>query len=81
MPSSLKMLSEKQIELPHIEIEKWLSPKELAGIWGLKEDSAERWIADGTVPEKFVEHCGRWRLRVHPAAVPILREIFAAAHD
>lgn len=69
-----------QFELPHLPVEKWLTPKELAGIWGLKEDSAERWVANRTVPQKFVKYCGR-RIRIHPAAVPHLEEVFAAAHN
>lgn len=75
------MANAQQIELPNVQIEKWLSPKEVAGHFGLKEDSAERWIADGTVPRHLVKFCGRWRMRVHPSALPILEKIFEEAHE
>lgn len=75
------MNSVAQPDLPLLPIERWLAPKELAGIWGLKEDSAERWVSEGIIPQKFVRYCGRWRIRIHPAVVPILERDFAAAHN
>jgi hypothetical protein len=69
-----------QSALPSVPPEQWLSPKELAGKFGLKEDSAERWIRDGTVPRRYVKRGGDRRLRVHPAVLPILEKAFAAAH-
>jgi hypothetical protein len=70
-----------QMTLPEVPIEKWLSPKELAGCFGLKEDSAEAWIHNGIVPRRYVKFCGRRRMRIHPAIVEKLEEDFEAAHD
>lgn len=70
-----------QSDLPNLPIERWLAPKELAGHFGLKEDSAERWIREGIVPRQFVRYCGRWRIRVHPAVIPILERDFEQAHE
>jgi hypothetical protein len=66
--------------LPEVLIEKWLSPKEVAGHFGLSQFSAYRWISEGLVPENYVRHCGKWRLRVHPSVIPLLEEKFARAH-
>jgi hypothetical protein len=58
----------------------WLSPKEVAGRWGLKEDSTYRWIAEGTIPEKWVKYAGRRRIFIHPDAILYLETVFAKSH-
>jgi predicted site-specific integrase-resolvase len=63
-----------------LPLEKWLSPKELAAHFGLSEDSAYRWLDEGTIARRFVRHCGRWRIRIHPAAIAELQKIFEQAH-
>jgi hypothetical protein len=70
-----------QPDLPDLAIERWLAPKELAGHFGLKEDSAYTWLADGTIPRRYIRYCGRWRMRIHPAAIPELEKIFERAHE
>jgi len=71
----------ESVELPAVPIEKWLSPKEVAGHFGLSPFSAYRWINEGIVPEHYFRRCGLWRLRVHPAVIPMLEKKFAAAHS
>lgn len=66
--------------LPQLPIEQWLTPKELAAHFGLKEDSAYRWIDEGTVEDRFIKHCGTRRLFIHPAALAQLEKLFTAAH-
>ena len=62
-------------------IEEYLSPKEVAGHFGLSPFSAYRWIGEGIVPENYVRRCGKSRLRLHPSVIPLLEEKFAGAHD
>jgi len=81
MGTEMKSPANRTSVVAPIPLEKWLSPKELAGHWGLKADSAENWIADGTVPRQMVRHCGRKRLLVHPDAIPLLQQIWNAAHE
>lgn len=64
-----------------LPLEKWLSPKQLAAHFGLKEDSGERWIREGTVPRRLIRFCGRRRMLVHPDAVQLLENIFETAHE
>jgi hypothetical protein len=71
----------KQFDLPLLPIDRWLAPKELAAHFGLQEASAYLWLADGTVPRRYIRYCGRWRMRIHPAAIPELEKIFEAAHE
>ncbi len=68
----------ESVDLPEVPIEKWLLPKEVAGHFGLSPFSAYRWINEGIVPESFIRRCGSWRLRVHPAVIPMLEKKFAA---
>jgi len=70
----------KQPDLPELAIEQWLSPKEVAGHFGLSPFSAYRWIGEGLIPEKYVRCCGMWRLRLHPAVIPILQKKFIENH-
>jgi hypothetical protein len=65
-----------QQELPQLAIDLWKTPKEVAGHFGLKEDSAYRWMDDGTIEQKYIKYCGRWRMRLHPEVIPILEKIF-----
>ena len=81
MPARAATQTRSQSALPEVPVERWLSPKELAGHFGLKEDSAEAWIHDVTVPRRYVKFCGRWRMRIHPAVLPELEKIFEEAHD
>jgi len=67
-------------ELPDIPIEDWLAPKEIAGHFGLSAWSAYRWVNEGVIPQNHVKYSGNWRIRIHPAAVPMLEKAFAAAH-
>jgi predicted site-specific integrase-resolvase len=69
-----------QIELPNLPIEKWLSPKEVAGHFGLSAFSTYRWINEGLIPQEFVRNCGMWRYRLHPKVIEHLQEKFATAH-
>lgn len=62
------------------DLQTWLSPKQLAAHWGLKEDSAERWIAQGLVPKKYIRRRGKGRILIDPAVIPILQAQFDAAH-
>lgn len=67
--------------LPQLPIERWITPKQLAEHFGLKVDSAYRWIDEETVDSRFVKRCGTRRLLIHPAALPELEKIFAAEHN
>ena len=62
-------------------IDCWLSPKQVAGYFGLTRSSTYRWINEGLVPAKFVRFCGRRQKRLHPAAVPLLEREFASGHE
>ncbi len=66
----------QQIELPNLPIEKWLSPKEVAGHFGLSAFSAYRWVNEGMIPDHFVRYCGTWRMRLHPDVVSYLQKKF-----
>ncbi len=68
-------------ELPDLPIGKWLAPKEVAGHFGLNEDSAYNWINDGTISRRYIRYCGRMRMRIHPAVLAELEKEFEAAHD
>lgn len=59
----------------------WLAPKELAGHFGLADDSAYRWIADGLIPDRWLKHQGKRRLLVNRAALPHLEQIFKKSHS
>jgi len=69
----------EQLELRQVSVDRWLTPKEVAWQFGLQEDSAYRWIDDGTIPEQFVVCCGRWRKRIHPDVIPLLKQTFRTA--
>lgn len=62
-------------------IDKYLSPKEVAGHFDLSPFSAYRWIGEGIVPENYVRRCGKSRLRLHPSIIPLLEEKFAGARS
>ena len=72
------MKTPHKTDLAEVPIEKWLSPKEVAGHFGLTAFSAYRWINEGIVEDHFVRRCGQRRLRIHPAAIPMLEKKFAA---
>lgn len=80
VPTQRRKGAEAQPDLPHLPIEKWLSPKEVAGHFGLQEDSAYRWHNEGLIRRELVRYCGRWRIRVHPAAIRELEILFEDAH-
>ena len=54
--------------------------KQLAAHWGLKEDSAERWVEDGTVPKEFITKFSRRYYQIDPACIPLLEQKFSDAH-
>jgi hypothetical protein len=60
--------------------EQWLTPKMLAARFGLKPDSAYRWIAAATIPAELVRRSGNYFIRIHPAAVKLLEKTFESAH-
>jgi hypothetical protein len=66
--------------LPEVPVEQWLSPKQLAAHFGLKEDSAYLWRSNGTIPPAYIKKFGNWRYKFHPAVVSLLEKDFAAAH-
>lgn len=74
------MQNGQQIEFSSLPIEKWLSPKEVAGHFGLQSWSCYRWINEGIVPEEYIRYCGMWRVRLHPAVTDYLAQKFAEAH-
>jgi len=70
-----------QPDFATLAIEKWLTPKEVAGHFGLTPFSAYRWVSEGLIPEQFIRFCGMWRIRLHPDVIPILQRKFAENHD
>ena len=60
--------------------EQWFTPKMLAARFGLKPESAYRWIADATIPAELVRRSGSYFIRIHPAAVKLLEKAFESAH-
>jgi hypothetical protein len=70
-----------ETKLPNVLLEEWLAPKELAAHFGLAEDSAYRWISEGTLPRRFVRFCGRRRMLIHPSAIQELERQFESSHE
>jgi hypothetical protein len=66
--------------LPDVPIEQWLSAKELAARFGLSPFSAYRWRSDGMIPPAFVKKSGDWFYKFHPAVIPVIEDVFSAAH-
>ena len=60
--------------------ELWLTPKMLAARFGLKPDSAYRWIKNGTIPARQVRRVSSWFIVIHPAAPAELEKKFESAH-
>ena len=65
----------------------WLTPKELAGIFGRTEDSVYRWRRE-LIPDvhpklghRLIRYCGIRRILLHPDVVGLLEEKFSRAHD
>ncbi|MBI3418117.1 MAG: hypothetical protein HY043_22745 [Verrucomicrobia bacterium] len=65
----------------------WLTAKELAGHFGLNEESAYRWRRE-IIPEvhpetqtRLIRYAGKMRIFFHVDCVSFLEERFAAAHD
>ena len=67
--------------LPEFPIEKWLSPKEVAGHFGLSPFSAYRWRSNGFIPPAYVKKFGGWFYKFHPAVVSVLEKNFEEAHS
>ena len=67
-------------EFTLMSIEQWLSPKEVAGHFGLSPFSAYRWIDEGLIPQNMIRYCGMWRIRIHPGVIAILQKKFAENH-
>ena len=67
--------------LPEVPIEKWLSPKEVAGHFGLSPFSAYRWRSNGFIPPAYVKKFGGWFYKFHPAVVSLLEKSFTAGHS
>ena len=66
--------------LPNVPFDQWLSAKQVAGEFGLKEDSAYRWHKKGFIPEEFVRCGRRRRFNFYPAIITHLEKTFAALH-
>lgn len=76
-----------QAEFAPLEQREWLSPKQLAAIFGLNEESAYRWRRE-IIPEfhpkthkRLVRFAGMKRIFFHVDCVPLVEDKFAAAHD
>ena len=65
----------------------WLTPKELAGHFGLNEESAYRWrreLIPDTHPKtkrRLIRYGGMARIFFHVDVIPFLDDLFTAAHD
>ena len=82
IPTPHSALRAPHSEQPDLDlaIERWLSPKEVAGHFGLSAFSAYRWVNEGLIPSTHVHYCGMWRIRLHPGVIPILAKKFQANH-
>jgi hypothetical protein len=77
----------RQLVAPVLDQREWLTPKELAGRFGLNEESAYRWRRE-LIPDvhpktkrKLVRYAGTRLLFFHVDTIGYLEQKFAEAHD
>ena len=88
------MLGDEQLTLSTWNAKEWLTPKELAGYFGLNEESAYRWRGE-LIPDqvevrgekgevriqRLIRYTGTARFLFHVTCIPFLEEKFSSAHD
>jgi excisionase family DNA binding protein len=58
-----------------------LSPKEFADRFGKSRRTVYRWLSEGVIPDRFLDHTGLREVRISIDAVDYLRETFRNRHD
>jgi excisionase family DNA binding protein len=57
-----------------------LSPKEFANRFGKSRRTVYRWLSEGVIPDRFLDHTGLREVRISIEAVDYLRETFREGH-
>jgi len=57
-----------------------LSPKEFADHFGKSRRTVYRWLSEGIIPDRFLDHTGLREVRISIDAVDYLRETFREGH-
>jgi hypothetical protein len=58
-----------------------LSPQEFADHFGKSRRTVYRWLSEGIIPDRFLDHTGLREVRISIDAVEYLRETFRERHE